>query len=648
MFRKPVNLVLDGCFCLLMIFIVSCAPVEEVVTATAVSEVIGTETAVSTPIAAVPINTTRQATPTPTPAIPATPLPTTTPTAQSTVTPIPLPLLPMQPFPTVTPDYPFHETKPIFIFYGDIGGDGSIPFGRNTPSLVIYGDGQILKEVGDWQTRIVMESYLTPDEMCDLREQIVATGFMEPHNEEEYYIQRGGGEGASYVEIQVEDTFYSFYTPDLQYLVDDLSNGAGIIAKFQPEQPFAPHIPERLLLWIEEWTPDDQTMPIVWPDTLPPLAELLANADPYIVLLEGELVVPVFDLFSRQLSLHFFQDGEVTYGMLARPLMPHETYQNASKRLGPPRDYVPVLDCEDDSSLISPTIPTATPTLTADLAQLSGQGRILFVTDSDGDEEIFVMDADGTNRQRLTNNLADDSSPNWFPDGQHIVFVSDRDGDNEIYVMADDGTEVIQLTNNEVDDYSPTTSPNGDQIAFVSDRDGGWQLSEIYIMHRDGSQLLRVTNNDTADLDPIWSLDGRYILFMQEVEFNKIYKEVTANIESFEATEGTEELAYRSSYFRLRPVWSPSGTYFAWNERIDDTNSAIQILNAEKTLLQEATFSSRFLRSLDWSSDERFIIFTAQENSDLDEELYVLVIETGEIIQITNNQQDEFDASWWP
>lgn len=229
MFGKPVSYILSGCLCLLMIFMAGCVPREEEVAETAVMEVVSMETAVATPIAAVPINITRQVTSTPTRTISATLALTVTPASSPTAMPIPLTLPPMQPFPTVTPDYPFHETKPIFLFYGDIGGDGGIPFGRNTPSFVIYGDGQLLREVGDRQSRTIMESQLTPSEMCYLREQIANTGFMESHNEEEYYSQRSGGEGASYLDVQVENTFYSFYTPDLQYLVDDLSEGLSAI-----------------------------------------------------------------------------------------------------------------------------------------------------------------------------------------------------------------------------------------------------------------------------------------------------------------------------------------------------------------------------------------------------------------------------------
>ena len=68
-------------------------------------------------------------------------------------------------------------------------------------------------------------------------------------------------------------------------------------------------------------------------------------------------------------------------------------------------------------------------------------GKISFSSDRDGNREIYVMDAAGTNQTNLTNSAAQDYEPAWSPDGSKIAFRSDRDGNGEIYVMdAADGT----------------------------------------------------------------------------------------------------------------------------------------------------------------------------------------------------------------
>jgi Tol biopolymer transport system component len=71
-----------------------------------------------------------------------------------------------------------------------------------------------------------------------------------------------------------------------------------------------------------------------------------------------------------------------------------------------------------------------------------------------------VMDADGSHPRNLSNNpVSLDGSPLWSPDGARIIFDSRRDGNREIYVMSADGSNVTRLTDNPADDYGPVWEP---------------------------------------------------------------------------------------------------------------------------------------------------------------------------------------------
>ena len=114
-------------------------------------------------------------------------------------------------------------------------------------------------------------------------------------------------------------------------------------------------------------------------------------------------------------------------------------------------------------------------------------GQIVFVSLRDGNHEIFVMNADGSDQTNLSNNDANDFNPTWSPDGEKIAFTSDRENGNfDIYVMnAADGSGQTRLTDNPGDDFNPTWSPDGEKIAFRSFRDSTEQSDneDIYVMN---------------------------------------------------------------------------------------------------------------------------------------------------------------------
>jgi len=79
-------------------------------------------------------------------------------------------------------------------------------------------------------------------------------------------------------------------------------------------------------------------------------------------------------------------------------------------------------------------------------APTARNGQIAFVSNRDGNNEIYVMDADGTKARDVSNSPADDHAPAWSPDGTRIAFASDREESADIYMMNADGGNVIRLT----------------------------------------------------------------------------------------------------------------------------------------------------------------------------------------------------------
>ena len=130
------------------------------------------------------------------------------------------------------------------------------------------------------------------------------------------------------------------------------------------------------------------------------------------------------------------------------------------------------------------------------------------------DYDLFTMDADGSGELRLTSSPGvQDLQADWSPDGERIAFLSDRDGDFEIYTMNPDGADARQLTSNGANEFIPGWSPDGEAIVFTSDRDGNF---EIYMTSPDGGTQTRLTFNDAGDGYPAWAPDGSTIVFASD------------------------------------------------------------------------------------------------------------------------------------
>jgi len=141
----------------------------------------------------------------------------------------------------------------------------------------------------------------------------------------------------------------------------------------------------------------------------------------------------------------------------------------------------------------------------------------------DSNYEIYIMDADGKNQVRLTNNSDWDLMPSLSPDGTKILFVSNRkwEADNKfndsynVYIMDVDGGNVKNLVGLNNRAYMPSWSPDGLMVVFCADLEG-W--NGIWVTDAKGKNFLNLTplrNSEESDFPiwPVWSPDGKKILY---------------------------------------------------------------------------------------------------------------------------------------
>ncbi len=270
-------------------------------------------------------------------------------------------------------------------------------------------------------------------------------------------------------------------------------------------------------------------------------------------------------------------------------------------------------------------------TITAVLSGTTPEGKIAFVSNRDGDREIYVMDPDGLNQINLTNNPDWDEQPAWSPNGRRIAFMSNRGGNSEIYVMDASGRNQINLTNNSSEDYEPAWSPDGGKIAFVSNRDGD---REIYVMEANGGNQINLTNNPNNDWDPAWSPDGGKIAFVSNRDTDwEIYVMETNGRNQINLTN--------NSNTDSQPSWAPDGSKLALNR---DASGLIYVIDADGASPIRLTDNPRGDYAPAWSPDGRKIVFMS--NRDGNSEIYVMDANGGNQINLTNNPSEDYEPAW--
>jgi TolB protein len=158
------------------------------------------------------------------------------------------------------------------------------------------------------------------------------------------------------------------------------------------------------------------------------------------------------------------------------------------------------------------------------------RSKIAFLRDLNGARgeasyELYVMNADGSGKRRLARSLGNGglrAVPAWSPDGRKLVFAIQARGsarlcdradacNDEIFVINADGSGLRRLTRNAVPDGHAAWSPDGRKIAYLSWRHGTG--ADVFVMNADGSDQRSLTRKPGNEVDPAWSPDSRAIVF---------------------------------------------------------------------------------------------------------------------------------------
>ncbi|NLJ36233.1 MAG: hypothetical protein GX358_08395 [candidate division WS1 bacterium] len=216
---------------------------------------------------------------------------------------------------------------------------------------------------------------------------------------------------------------------------------------------------------------------------------------------------------------------------------------------------------------------------------------------------IYVCNLDGSGLVRLTNNAYWENTPRWSPDGTKIVFTRMLDDDEEIFVMNANGTGATQLTF-ETDSYLPDWSPDGRQLTFT-------RYGSIFTMNADGSNEFELPIGDELawSAGSTWSPDGTKLALATDCWAS------SSSIATYDLYSGNLERLTSTDYASGRPAWDHSGktqriAYTQW--KIFQPPS-LWVMSSDGTN-QRKIFSSGSCQSAPrWSSDGSLIAFYSSE-----------------------------------
>ena len=306
----------------------------------------------------------------------------------------------------------------------------------------------------------------------------------------------------------------------------------------------------------------------------------------------------------------------------------------------------------------SPLVPSPTPKLTTTVELVPAPptaGRIAFHSARSGELDIYTMNADGTDVQRLTDSPGRDFEPDWSPDGKTIVFSSDRDDPEnaQLYVMNSDGSDPRALMPFiDADFIAPRWSPDGEWVLFHSNQAvDGEPRFEINKVRKDGTDLTNVSNTPGNNFRGDWSPDGQRIVFVSERDGNRELYVMNA--------DGSNQVRLTDSQADdNRPRWSPDGSTILFESNRDGDNTALYLMDGpslvvagpQEDKLRLLTFPGFNSQAGAWAADGEKIVLSADRDSGSIQnwDVYIMDADATNIYRLTTEPELDRFPAWTP
>ena len=264
--------------------------------------------------------------------------------------------------------------------------------------------------------------------------------------------------------------------------------------------------------------------------------------------------------------------------------------------------------------------------------------KIIFISDKDGNPEIYSMEKNGSDSKRLTNSSRSENNPKLSLNGKYLSFLVDKNSIKELYIleMEENGKQVqISEKGLNVEDFF--WSPDSQKITYKA-KDGD-QVHDIYLYDVVKDITNKVTNNSSIEKLGNWSPDGEWIVYSVikgDEDKVGIFKKNPSGVDEVRLTENFED---------HNPLWSPDGKRIAFLSTRGSDDIDIYTLNIENNEEKNITASQGNDFDFSWDPDGKRITFVS-EREDNPEIFVIDVTLKQDPIRLTDNDSLEYSPIW--
>lgn len=290
-------------------------------------------------------------------------------------------------------------------------------------------------------------------------------------------------------------------------------------------------------------------------------------------------------------------------------------------------------------------VPSITPTQPLDpTPSVERQQQIAFVSErGDGVPQVWLVNQDGSELERLTDEPQGACQPAWSPDGMKLVYISPCEGKADRYDDASlillnlqtGASEVLSLVRS--GDYDPAWSPDGAKIAYTSLQTG---KPQVFIYDLALRSSVRLMDRSTISRQPAWSADGSLIAFVAPHPITN-----QPQVWLVSATGESEPRLVEEGTWRImtNPAWSHDGVILYFDQGVDDGIVRKEINGGGITLKS----SERKPETPDISFDGLYLICSAQGDSS-DYDIFLVFLESGEFAPVAHDPAQDYQPAWRP